>query len=417
MWQGPWHNSPVSSPIQPQAGPDDTAVAGMAAAGMPAAPAYPQMRLNIAALENNIRVMASWCGQRGVELAPHVKTTMSAPIIARQLAAGAVGVTVATPDQAASALGWGHRHVLVANEVVDRHGLKRLRSWLEEDSGREIRCFVDSAAGIEAAARVFAGSAVSLEVLIDVGTPAGRTGTRSLDEALRLAGLVHGTSGLRLVGVAGYEGVVPNSRSEATIDAVDRHCRLVREVFLGTAQYFETAAPIYSMGGSAFPDRVVAYLPDDSLVPGTRTILRSGCYVTHDHGTYAGVSPVPGLIPALSVRAVVLSTPEAGMAVVGAGKRDLPYDAGLPVFLSAHTADGAPRDGAAAEVRNLFDHHAVLTGVSGLDVTDVVDFGISHPCSAFDRWPEYVVTDGDGHATGVWSTDFHRSSLAEARLP
>ena len=383
---------------------------------MAGVPAYPQLRLNIAALENNIRVMAAWCGQRGMELAPHVKTTMSAPVITRQVAAGAVGVTVATADQVASALGWGHRQVLLANEVVDRHGLLRLRSWLEKDSGRDIRCFVDSAAGVEAAARVFAGAAVSLEVLIDVGTPAGRTGTRNFHEALRLAELVHGTPGLHLVGVAGYEGVVPNSRTESTIDAVDRHCRLVREVYQEAAQYFETAAPVYSMGGSAFPDRVVEYLPDDGLVPGTRRILRSGCYVTHDHGTYAAVSPVPDLIPALSVRAVVLSTPEAGMAVVGAGKRDLPYDAGLPVFLSAHTADGAAKDGATAVVRNLFDHHAVLTGVSGLDVADVVDLGISHPCSAFDRWPEYIVTDGGGRAIDVWRTDFHRSSLADGPL-
>lgn len=411
VWLTAWHNCPVSSPKQPRSGPRENAAAG------PAVPAYPQLRLNIDALENNIRVMASWCGQRGVELAPHVKTTMSAPVIARQVAAGAVGVTVATADQVAAALGWGHRHVLVANEVVDRDGLTRLRSWLEEDSGREIRCFVDSAAGVEAAARVFAGAPVSLEVLIDVGTPDGRTGTRSLGEALRLAELVQGAPGLRLVGVAGYEGVVPNSRSESTVGAVDRHCRLVRDVYLGAAQYFETAAPIYSMGGSAFPDRVVAYLPDGSLVPGTRKILRSGCYVTHDHGTYAGVSPVPGLVPALSVRAVVLSTPEPGMAVVGAGKRDLPYDAGLPVFLSARTAEGALREGANAVVRNLFDHHAVLTGVNGLDVTDVVDFGISHPCSAFDRWPEYVVTDSGGHDAGVWRTDFRRSSLAAGRLP
>jgi D-serine deaminase-like pyridoxal phosphate-dependent protein len=124
------------------------------------------------------------------------------------------------------------------------------------------------------------------------------------------------------------------------------------------------------------------------------------------------VSPVPGLIPALSVRAVVLSTPEAGLAVVGAGKRDLPYDAGLPAFLAARTADGAVKDGASAHVRSLFDHHAVLTGVTGLDVTDTVDFGISHPCSAFDRWPDYVVTDGDGQDIDVWRTDFHRSSLA-----
>lgn len=398
----------MSSPIQRQNRLD-----GQSAARVITPPAYPQLRLSSEALENNIRVMASWCREHGVDLAPHVKTTMSAPIITRQLAAGAVGVTVATVDQVASALGWGHQHVLIANEVVDRLGLTRVRTWLEEDSGREIRCFVDSVRGVGAAAQVFDDEAAAvLEVLIDVGTPGGRTGIRSLQEAVRIAEMVRAAPGLRLVGVAGYEGVVPNSRAAATITAVDRHCRLVRDAYLEVAPFFETPAPIYSMGGSAFPDRVVEYLPDDALVPGTRRILRSGCYVTHDHGTYAGVSPVPGLVPALTVRAVVLSTPEDGIAVVGAGKRDLPYDAGLPVFLSAQSADGATKNGATAVVRNLFDHHAVLTGVSGLDVTDTVDFGISHPCSAFDRWPEYVVTDGHGDGTDVWHTDFHRSSLS-----
>ncbi|MGO4804739.1 alanine racemase [Arthrobacter sp. 2MCAF15] len=375
-------------------------------------PAYPQLRLNNEALENNIRVMAAWCRDRGVDLAPHVKTTMSAPIIERQLAAGAVGVTVATVDQVASALTWGHSNVLVANEIVDKFGLTRVRTWLEEDPAREIRCFVDSAAGIRTAGEVFDGGATALEVLIDVGTPGGRTGVRSLDDGLLLAELVRATPGLRLVGVAGYEGVVPNSRAEETVAAVDRHCQLVRDIYLAAAAFFETATPIYSMGGSAFPDRVVEFLPDAGQVPGTRIILRSGCYVTHDHGTYAAVSPVPGLIPALSVRAVVVSTPEPGMAVVGAGKRDLPYDAGLPVFLSARTADGATKNGAAAAVRNLYDHHAVLTDATGLEVTDTVDFGISHPCSAFDRWPEYVLTDGDGVDLDVWRTDFRRSSLA-----
>ncbi|BCW71020.1 alanine racemase [Arthrobacter sp. NicSoilB8] len=374
-------------------------------------PAYPQLRLNNAALENNIRVMAEWCRGRGVELAPHVKTTMSAPITERQVAAGAVGVTVATVDQVAAVLEWGHGRVLVANEIVDRPGLTRVRAWLEDDPERELRCFVDSAAGVEAAAQIFDGAAVPLEVLIDVGTPGGRTGVRSLHDGLLLAEMVRAAPGLRLVGVAGYEGVVPNSRAEDTVAAVDRHCRLVRDVYLQAATYFETAAPVYSMGGSAFPDRVVEFLPDPRQVPGTRIVLRSGCYVTHDHGTYAAVSPVAGLIPAISVRAVVLSTPEEGMAVVGAGKRDLPYDAGLPTFLTARTADGAPKDGAAAVVRNLFDHHAVLTGVTRLEVTDTVDFGLSHPCSAFDRWPDYVLTDGDGHEIDVWQTDFRRSSL------
>ncbi|RNL52977.1 alanine racemase [Arthrobacter oryzae] len=387
---------------------------GRIAAEAAVAPAYPQLRLDRAALESNIRVMARWCRERGVELAPHVKTTMSEPIIARQLAAGATGVTVATVDQVAAALGWGHRNVLVANEIVDRLGLTRVRAWLLQDAGREIRCFVDSAAGVAAAAEIFdAHAGAVLEVLIDVGTPGGRTGVRTLDEALALAERVRAAPGLRLVGVAGYEGVVPNSREKSTVAAVDRHCRLVRDVYLAAASFFETPAPVYSMGGSAFPDRVVEVLPGEDQVPGTRVLLRSGCYVTHDHGTYAGVSQVSGLTPALTVRGAVLSVPEEGMAVVGAGKRDLPYDAGLPVFLAARTADGDVKPGATAVVRSLFDHHAVLTGAGGLDVGDTVDFGISHPCSAFDRWPDYVVTDGDGNDVDVWHTDFHRSSLTQ----
>jgi D-serine deaminase-like pyridoxal phosphate-dependent protein len=371
---------------------------------------YPHLRLDRQALDSNIAVMAAWCESRNVLLAPHVKTTMSAPIIRRQLDAGSNGVTVATVDQAGTLLDWGYRNILIANQVVDRHGLNRIHAWLAEDSTRQIRIFVDSEEGVTAAASIFGTAAVALEVLLDVGTPGGRTGVRSLGAARSLAEVVGSTDGLRLVGVAGYEGVVANRRDEAILAAVDDHCRNVRDVYLAVADLFDTPNPVFSMGGSAFPDRVIEFLPTDADVPGTVRLLRSGCYVTHDHGTYAHVSPIPGLIPALAVRAVVLSAPEDGMVIAGAGKRDLPYDAGLPTVLTVRTAEGASKPDATGCVEKLFDHHAVLTGATGINVTDIVEFGISHPCSAFDRWPEYIVTDNAGE-TDVWHTNFHRESI------
>lgn len=356
--------------------------------------------------------MAAWCESRNVLLAPHVKTTMSAPVIRRQVDAGTTGVTVATVDQAGTLLDWGHRNILIANQVVDQYGLNRIHAWLTEDSTRQIRIFVDSAEGVTAAARIFDTAAVPLEVLLDVGTAGGRTGLRSLRAARYLAELVGSTAGLRLVGVAGYEGVVPNQRDKETVAAVDAHCGHVRDVYLCVADLFDTPTPVFSMGGSAFPDRDIEFLPTDSDVPGTVRLLRSGCYVTHDHGTYALVSPVPGLVPALAVRAVVLSAPEDGMAVVGAGKRDLPYDAGLPTLLSARTAEGTSKPGATGSIEKPCGHHAVLTGTAGLNVTDIVELGISHPCSAFDRWPEYIATDNTG-TTDVWHTNFHRASIKQ----
>jgi D-serine deaminase-like pyridoxal phosphate-dependent protein len=372
--------------------------------------AYPHLRLDRDALDHNIAVMADWCGSRNVLLAPHVKTTMSAPIVKRQADAGSSGVTVATVDQAGTLLGWGHSNILIANQVVDSYGLTRIRTWLTEDPTRQIRIFVDSSEGVTAAGSLFGTSAVALEVLLDVGAPGGRTGLRSVRAARALAELVGSTSGLSLVGVGGYEGVVANSRDPGILSAVDYHCRMVRDVFLAVADLFDTQTPVFSMGGSAFPDRVIEFLPADSDVPGTVRLLRSGCYVTHDHGTYAGVSPIPGLIPALAVRAVVLSAPEDGMVIVGAGKRDLPYDAGLPALISVRTAEGETKHATTGSLEKLFDHHAVLTGATRISVTDIVEFGISHPCSAFDRWPEYIVTDSTGK-TDVWRTDFHRESI------
>ena len=369
--------------------------------------AVPQLRLNRDAVDNNIAVMSEWCKHRGVQLAPHVKTTMSSEIIARQMAAGAVGVTVATVDQVDTVLGWGHRNVLVANQVVDPSGLARLRGWLHPIPGQDeplestvpvIRILVDSPAGVDAAARVFTDGSPALPVLLDVGTMGGRTGIRTVEEAFSLAEMVAAAPGLLLAGVSGFEGVVPSRRDNDVVAAVDSHCALVRDVFQALGDYYDTPRPIFTMGGSAFPDRVIAHLPQE--VAGTVVVLRSGCYVTHDHGVYEGVSPIDGLVAALSVRAAVISTPEPGMVVVGAGKRDLAYDLGLPSIL-----------GLDATVRSLYDHHAVVETGAVLSVGDIVEFGFSHPCSVFDRWPAYVSTLADGSNPELWRTEFGRSSV------
>ncbi|MFB6963492.1 hypothetical protein ACFCYB_42805 [Streptomyces sp. NPDC056309] len=109
-----------------------------------------------------------------------------------------------------------------------------------------------------------------------------------------------------------------------------------------------------------------------------------------------------------------MSAAEDGTAVVGAGKRDLPYDTEAPILLSARTAAGQDKSDVRGRVRALYDHHTVLSDAWNLEVTDVVEFGISHPCSAFDRWPEYLITNDHGDVIDVWRTDFRRSSIDTA---
>ncbi len=176
--------------------------------------------------------------------------------------------------------------------------------------------------------------------------------------------------------------------------------------------------PIVSAGGSAFIDRVLALL-GPSRLPGWHLIVRSGVYVTHDLGAYAGLSPLsadsdrfPGgepLRPALELWARVLSRPEAGLAILGVGHREAPSRLGLPVPLLARTADGrlAELDGTASVV-GMNDHHAHvrLDADVALSVGDLVGMGISHPCEAFEKWRTLLTIDEERRVIGKIETVF-----------
>jgi D-serine deaminase-like pyridoxal phosphate-dependent protein len=144
-------------------------------------------------------------------------------------------------------------------------------------------------------------------------------------------------------------------------------------------------------------------------------VLRSGAYVTHDHGIYARLTPAaqpdgsgPALVPALELWARVLSAPEPGLAIAGAGRRDAPFDQGFPVPLRIRRADGQAGDAAGMRVTALDDQHAYLQVPPGRAVHpgDLVCLGISHPCTAFDKWQLIPVVDEDYRITDIVRTFF-----------
>jgi D-serine deaminase-like pyridoxal phosphate-dependent protein len=359
---------------------------------------YPQLRIDLDDLDHNIATMARWCRDAEVDIFPHIKTTMCRSIVDRQLAAGAHGVTVATVDQAWTARSWGIRTIHLANQVVGDADRSLLLTMLSDDPGLRLQCFVDSHVGLDLLASTFAALPGRLEVLVDVGTVGGRAGVRDPAEARTLAAAVRGRPEVILAGVAAYEGVAPNRRDAATLASVDAHCRRAGAVFDSLRPIFAVPDPMFSIAGSAFPDRALAHRPSTPA----NVVLRSGCYVTHDHGTYAAVTPLPTLRPALSVAALVVSVPEPGLAVLGAGKRELPDDAGLPIPLPEPGADAHP-----GELTRLYDHHAVLRDHPSATVGQVVNLGISHPCSAFSRW-DTVLAVRAGRVVDEWQTEFRR---------
>jgi D-serine deaminase-like pyridoxal phosphate-dependent protein len=167
---------------------------------------------------------------------------------------------------------------------------------------------------------------------------------------------------------------------------------------------------IVSAGGSAFFDTVVADLGPVAREHGWRVLLRSGAVVSHDDGRYATTTPflrVPedgSLTAALQVWAQVLSTPEPGLAILGAGKRDLPHDLGMPVPVAARAIDGETRP-LGGTVSALNDQHAYLRDAD-VRPGELVRLGISHPCTAFDKWRVIPVVDDEYRVTDLLHTYF-----------
>ena len=381
----------------------------------------PVVVLRERALEHNLELMSAYCRANGVELAPHGKTSMAPQLWARQLDAGAWGVTAATPVQARAMRSAGVPRILLADELVDAGSI----GWVARELADEafgFACWVDSTRGVELLREglVAGGAPRPLSVPVELGHARGRSGCRSVAEALDLAALVDEAPDLALVGVAGYEGTVCGDRGPVCVDAVDAFLHDLRELtseLLARGAFDTAGEAIVSAGGSAFFDRVVAVLGKSSAAgAAVRLVLRSGCYLTHDHGVYERNSPLsaatdPGgrFLPAFEAWGAVLSRPETRVVVVGLGKRDVPSDIDLPVPLRIRRSTGSFTDAAGIVVRRLMDQHAICdVGGSGAppDVGDLVAFGVSHPCTAFDRRRVIPVVDDDDRVVDAVATLF-----------
>ncbi|MGG8405994.1 amino acid deaminase, partial [Streptomyces sp. 12297] len=222
--------------------------------------------------------------------------------------------------------------------------------------------------------------------------------------------------GLRLVGVAGYEAEVPGADAAKVTAWLRRLTGLAVEFDKAGRFGPELDEIVVSAGGSAWFDSVAevfAELPD--LSRPVLKLLRSGAYVSHDHGWYTRLTPfnrVPdegGLLPAFRLWAQVVSRPAPGQAFLNAGKRDIAYDLGLPEVTAVRDGlDGTERSVSGIRVVKLSDQHAWLEtdSADAVQVGDWVALGMSHPCTIFEKWQLIPLVEADGTVTDYVRTFF-----------
>ncbi|NIY83047.1 alanine racemase [Vibrio hepatarius] len=367
------------------------------------------------AIESNIDWMQTFAKQHNVELCPHGKTTMTPELFAKQLEAGAWGLTVATPAQAEIAVMAGAQRIIIANQVVGIVNMQMVINLIQQH-GVNIFICVDSVANVKAWQAQAKEFGVTVPLFIELGVKGGRCGCRTEEQVKQLAQLIMASDALELHGIEVYEGVISGEHAEQNIRQF--LCFAV-SILLELKQIYALAQPIISGAGSAWYDVVAE---EFSQLQNITAVIRPGCYAVHDTGIYqmaqdkvqkrarinGGIAcDLAGdLVSSLEIWAYVISVPEPSKAVVGLGKRDVAFDAGLPKI------ERVIRDGKEIAIKglvasNVMDQHLFVDMPQEvLQVGDILVMSTSHPCLTFDKWRFVGVINQDDVITHWMETYF-----------
>ncbi|MBA3235066.1 MAG: alanine racemase [Chloroflexi bacterium] len=343
----------------------------------------PALLVDLDRLDANVESMATHARNGGLALRPHFKTHKSVAIARRQLAAGAVGITVAKLDEAEALVDGGiDAPILVAYELVDPRKLERA---MRLAARVPVTLAVDSAAG---ARQVAAAVEVAWEAATGTATISGGTGRRievwiEIDSGLRrcgvlaseaadLARIVAGLPALHLTGLfthAGHSYAAKNADAVAAIAADE-----ARSVLDAAAAIRAIGIPIETVSVGSTP---TARFHDGSA---GITELRPGNYVYFD-AMQVALGSAAERDCALSISTTVISRPTTDRAVIDAGSKTLGLDRGahssdlLVDFGSLIGVDGA--------LARLSEEHGTLRipSDSPLAIGDQIRILPNHSCS------------------------------------
>lgn len=346
----------------------------------------PTVVVDLDRVDERIAAMAAVMRERGVALRPHAKTHKSLEFAHRQLAAGAVGLTVATIGEAEVFADGGVLDLFIAYPVIatgpKAERLRRLADHCTLSVG------ADSSVGLEALGAAFGGAGAAVSVVIEIDVGGARTGVppeaagalarRAVDLGLSVRGVFthggHGYGGRAERLSAAEDEVTGLTAAAASLRAVGIDEPVVSAGSTPTAELSAHGSITEERPGTyIFGDRQQAFLADEALDD-----------------------------TALLVAATVVSHGSGSGFVVDAGAKILAKD--VAPYLAGHgTVVGYPD----AVIARVNDHHGVVAMPAGSArpaIGEIVWIAPNHVCPVVNLVDEYVVAR-DGRIVGRWPVD------------
>ncbi len=341
-------------------------------------PPTPFLRLDLHLAQVAIERMGRFAQARGLALRPHAKTHKSRSLAGRQLAAGAVGLTVATVGEAEVFARGGFEDLFVAYPLwVDRAKAERLAAVMDR---ARVAVGIDSTQGVDA----MVGHGIHPEVLVEVDSGHRRSGVApaAAGPLARYAA----DAGLSVRGVFTFPG--HSYSRETRVTAAHDEAAALASAFHSCV---EAGVSVDVRSGGSTPSAQFAVSGPDGL-----TELRPGVYVFGDaQQVELGVCALEDV--ALTVVATVVSH-AGGRVILDAGSKALGADRAPWA-----TGFGRLQEAPDARIVALSEHHATVEWRSGrLPALGARALVVpNHVCNTVNLADEYVLADG----TGTWPVD------------
>jgi D-serine deaminase-like pyridoxal phosphate-dependent protein len=352
----------------------------------------PALVIDLDAMERNLHAMQAFATAHGMRLRPHAKMHKTATLALAQIQAGAVGVCVQKPSEAAALVAAGVANVYVSNEVISLlkcELLAHLNQGLSAKNG-QISVAVDSLLGIQHLAQAMAtqGGSSCMDVYVEIDVGQARCGVAPGEAALPLVQAVAQHASLRFAGLQAYHGRAQHLRSvQERSEAI---AAVVNDVHRTTAILEAAGFPVSLVTGAGSGSF------SHEAASGVFGELQAGSYLFMD-ADYAVNAPDPAqprFEHALFVKSQVMSANQAvnPRAVLDAGHKSHAIDSGLPKLWAGHHADWA--------VVQCSDEHAVLQGTQ-LPALGSTVWLIPGHCDPTVNLHDYMIGVRGGLASGV----------------
>jgi 3-hydroxy-D-aspartate aldolase len=270
----------------------------------------PALLLDLDGFEANLARMAKHVAACGKKLRPHAKAHKCVEIAKRQIAAGAAGVCTATVNEAELMAAAGIPGILLCSPVADPLKMRRIvrtGAMVVVDHTKQAEWYQEAASAEN----------TTVDVLIDCDVGDHRTGARSTEQVLEIAGATGRSKNLRLRGMQAYSVLGSHA------GGLEERKRISKEVFERAAATRDAMAR-HGFSTEILTGGSTGTWEIDTLVP-ELTELQAGSYVFMDMAyRREGLD----FMPALTVLATVVSANHDAFVTVDGGFKAFATDRG-----------------------------------------------------------------------------------------